>query len=104
MVKLWLAHNRQDERNVFATEIQIQNISQSRDLLYDPENLRLPNEGMNHQEEQDKKGQDTFDMNSDHEFDIDCDELLHIGNSLENNFKKVNRDQIKRERVRDFIL
>lgn len=43
-------------------------------------------------------------MNSEHEFDIECDELLHIGNSLEKNFLKVNKDQVRKELIRDFIL
>lgn len=47
MVKLWLAYNRQDERNVFATEIQIQNLAISRDLLYDQDKLRVASVGIN---------------------------------------------------------
>lgn len=52
----------------------------------------------------DERGHVIYDVDNDFQFDLGTDECLHIGNSLEKNFKKVDHEQIHRQKVRDFII
>lgn len=44
------------------------------------------------------------DMNSDYEFDLECDEMLHMGKSVEESLKNINHEKSMRQKIRNFIF
>lgn len=91
LIKLYLAQNLDDEKLAFETELMLKNCAIGRDLLYDqePNITNQPAKKISNYKVVD-------DMDSDYEFDLECDELLHLGNSVEATIKNVNQEKSKR--------
>lgn len=107
LIKLWLTFSREDEKRAFSSKLVIRNERIASDVLYENQNrIRKINIGEERKEviQKNDNAEDIDEFDDDFRFDLDTDENLHIGNSLEKNFKKVDNEAIHKQKVRDFIL
>ena len=113
LIKLWLAFSADDEEVAFRSKLNIKNEKLAKDILY--ENASLEKKAKEEEKKNDKlenikkqvieeEKKHVNDLDDDYQFDQDIDELGYYDNSIEYNYRKIDYNKVKRDKVREFIL
>lgn len=91
-----MATTSEEEGAVFESAIKI-DPNVSRHNIFDHEEQKVNN--------QERLDNDINDLDSDYEFNLETDELIGQGiNSIEHGFKKINKEEQRKKKMRDFII
>ena len=94
------------------SKLNIKNEKLAKDILYENASIEKKEKKKNEKDEKlenikkqvEEEKKQINDMDDDYEFDQDIDELGRYDNSIEYNYRKIDYQRVRRDKVREFIL